>query len=800
MLLASRLFGGKVTSAKLHLCWLFIGMALLMPYRPAMISEPPLPAVPRESMVYAPVSQATYIAQDLLATWSGFRDEPFLITAQQALGAQATQAQPSVATPIEAQVPVTASPARIDISLQQILVAIWAAGAAFFAMFFTLRHLRFVRAIKRHSIEITCGAAFGALRLIRCHLGIRRKVRLAICPIITVPVMHGLFRPTISLPYRDVDEEQLHLMLLHEALHIKRGDIFARLICLGALTIHWFNPLVHIMNRKALEEQEKACDDAVILHAGSQNRAMYSQTLLDAAKHSVDHSPVLSFSLTSGGKKMKDRLANIMFRARPKRWVLVSFTAIMLSIVMTFGLVGCGETARDEAFVWPQSIDGQSPFYGETLTIAVMFDGLTLNFNTLARGYMQQNPGVTIEVINLADFSLDAADLESARDRIGLELMAGTAPTLIDNFFAADFGLTTLVDYMHPATARHFADWLPIIAADPYFNEDEWYMHVFEALTRDGRLLGFPIAYDLRAGSTYVLANATIPELVEEFRGRETITLTEMLEIHSRIAPTLDRPMYLESRFDVFTAVEQRIDDFFDFETGRVEFATPEFIDFITHAREITSPWRTPNVGMFDPINFGDLGNRQVDAFESQNYLFRRTWTIDFHIFSIADEDIPFVYPVFLTNDHGEMLLRPYNTMLLNATATDTQKALAMDFLRFSMASNFALITRHPGVSLNASNIRLNNSWTQYWASASFTLPRWRDWQLTEGRYRTIDDIIIPNVEAAAQMPMRDGRYAPEVVREIIREAMHQFHDGLITAEQAANDLQNRIALVIMEL
>ena len=803
LVLLGKAFDRKTSPSMRHLCWLIVVASLLIPYRLALL--PQLPSAQTETPLH--VFQPTYVAGDWMDRWSSFRNDmqatssandfAMTVTGQPGvtIGGAETGGAPSIE--VAAEIAVTPYPVHNEISPGQILVLVWAAGAAVFVLVFVLRHLRFVRAINKFGKELHDGAVYDMLRLIRCHVGIKREVRLIVCPIITVPIMHGLFRPTIVLPEQYVygygceyvNEEQLQLMLLHEALHIKRGDILARLICLAAVAIHWFNPLVHIMNRIAMEESEKACDDAVIAHAGNKSRILYSQTLLSAAGQSTRHNGVLGFSLTSGGRKMKNRLINIMFRKRPKRWVLISFTAMLMAVVMAFGLVGFAAAEHEAPFAWPKSFEGQNPFYGETITVAVPW--MPEFFTGFAQEYQWRNPGVTIEIIYLDD-------IYSAREQIGLDLIAGNAPTLI---------MGNLVDYHHPMVRPLFVDWLPIIYADPNFNEEDWFMNVFEALTRDGRLMGFPISYH-GAGSSFIVANSTIPGLAEEMAGRQSISFNEMMEIHSRISPTLDTTMYMERSFDVLTAVTDNIDRFLDFETGRVEFSSPEFINLITQAREITGPGR--NFGASQLFNWYEAGNRQVTATLAQQYLFRKISLLDIDNFGVFEEDLIFVNPLPYTNDRGELLIAPQQTMVLSADASNTQQALAMDFIRF--------ITVPPSgqgddrLHHNRFTAFLNRIYTSpARGHASSVFPYTLDW--TPSRFSVFDgwrwagegwheavETIVAYANASGEMPMRDTRYAPEIVRYVIREVLHQFHDGQITAEQAANVLQDRVSHMLLEM
>ena len=486
-----------------------------------------------------------------------------------------------------------------------------------------------------------------------------------------------------------------------------------------------------------------------------------------------------------------------------KRWISLAIV-VLTAIIMT----SCGDAEHDEPFIWPESIDGQSPFYGETLTVGVHFNASFLD--RVARHYEIRNPGVTIEIINMDPnmgvVSIWQADLTGVREDMGVQLMAGTAPILIEGF---------LVDYLNPMTIPFFADWLPIMEADPNFHEENWHMNVFDAMSRDGRLLGFPIAFDLPFGSSYFTINSTVPGLADEFAGRQYISLADMMEIHSRVSPTLARPMYMTRDFDLLMAVESSIDDFFDFETGRVEFNTPEFINFISHARELTSPGRE-----FAPASmpfFLEVGDRGHMTFSSQRYMFRRVWAVNYESFGVFEEDLFFINPLPYTNQQGELLIAPWRTFALNANATQAQQALALDFLRFVLELRLEPLPEAPLDArlrvLAMHYLYINTSGTYASPLRSGTrfmfeyLPnhyqeRFQElgWQPIDGDWPQAFETMITRAEITKEMPMQDTRYAPDVIRNAVREILRQFHDGLITAEQAANDLQNRVTLIIMEL
>ncbi len=89
----------------------------------------------------------------------------------------------------------------------------------------------------------------------------------------------GLFRPVIYLP-SGLGERERSYILLHEMVHIRRGDQIFRLAFFVALCLHWFNPFAWVAFAFSEKDMEMSCDEAVIRKAGSGIKKEYSASLL----------------------------------------------------------------------------------------------------------------------------------------------------------------------------------------------------------------------------------------------------------------------------------------------------------------------------------------------------------------------------------------------------------------------------------------------------------------------------------------------------------------------------------------
>ncbi|MBI1901610.1 MAG: M56 family metallopeptidase [Planctomycetia bacterium] len=91
-------------------------------------------------------------------------------------------------------------------------------------------------------------------------------------PLTLAPFSLGLFRPVIVLPdglAGNLSEEQLRYVLLHEAAHIRRLDLWVALLQFFCTALFWWNPLRRAVHRRIERLREQICDDFVICAGGS---------------------------------------------------------------------------------------------------------------------------------------------------------------------------------------------------------------------------------------------------------------------------------------------------------------------------------------------------------------------------------------------------------------------------------------------------------------------------------------------------------------------------------------------------
>lgn len=224
--------------------------------------------------------------------------------------------------------------------LPQLLVIIWAVGAAVFSLHRLYVWVRFCRFTKAVSTPVTDRSVLGLLEICKRHKAVRVPVKLKICPHVGGPVLIGALHPTILLPGEDIPERELRLILTHELTHCKRKDLLYKLVLLAVRTLHWFNPLVHLLSKQAGELCELSCDEAVVRGMNGTQRKEYGLTILNRMEATLCGCPDISSSFSVGKEKLKRRLQFIVNLNQPKNRLLLG-VCLAAAVSVTGIIVAC---------------------------------------------------------------------------------------------------------------------------------------------------------------------------------------------------------------------------------------------------------------------------------------------------------------------------------------------------------------------------------------------------------------------------------------------------------------------------
>ncbi|MCM1049878.1 MAG: M56 family metallopeptidase [Clostridiales bacterium] len=269
-------------------------------------------------------------------------------------------------------------------------------------------------------------AVYGIIKYIK----LRRRLKTAVCesgnifvsPDIETPFVCGIVVPKIYLPSTLGDEEKRYI-LLHEQIHIKRGDHIFRLAGFVALCLHWFNPLVWLAFFISGRDMEMSCDEAVIRKIGNGVKKEYSASLLSLAS---GRKIVLGIPLAFGEGDTKSRIKNILKFKKPAK--IATAVIAIACVIAVIALVANPKRTEDGGASLNSAEDGGNSLSSKDASeiadslVQVIYYGVVLEVEIDGnRQMIVKIPGCDMEIpeadeiypyIEIEDFSgLKAGDL-----------------------------------------------------------------------------------------------------------------------------------------------------------------------------------------------------------------------------------------------------------------------------------------------------------------------------------------------------------------------------------------------------
>ena len=244
--------------------------------------------------------------------------------------------------------------------LMSALLGVWFAGFLLIMAWKTAEHLLFRRRVLRNAEKLKVplwDEVFAQVCPNRNRPPLYRSREAA------TPLTIGLFagNRVVVLPVRDYTDEELRLVLMHEAVHIARFDAVPKLGLVSMAAFCWFNPLVWLAIRRSAEDIELSCDEAVTLGAGEAERRRYADLILSSAGDERGFTTCLSARASS----LRYRLRQIMKPAAKRSGaLLIGFAAFFL-------ILGCGHIA----FAYGGGTGEELIFGGQDTSLYTVSDG-----------------------------------------------------------------------------------------------------------------------------------------------------------------------------------------------------------------------------------------------------------------------------------------------------------------------------------------------------------------------------------------------------------------------------------------
>jgi beta-lactamase regulating signal transducer with metallopeptidase domain len=214
---------------------------------------------------------------------------------------------------------VIADPPPASLAWSQIAAGAWFIVTLMLVLACIAAHLAWRRKVFRVSATPSC--ALSELFADCCRaLGLSQTPRLVASPALENPVVTGVAQPCVIVPAgieSSLTPAELRHVLLHEAAHVRRGDLWWQCAWFGVLAAHWFNPLVWLAMRLARADREAACDATALTALPGDGRLDYGTTLLriqERLSHSA--SPRFVPAIAGSTDLLRERILDISRHGR----------------------------------------------------------------------------------------------------------------------------------------------------------------------------------------------------------------------------------------------------------------------------------------------------------------------------------------------------------------------------------------------------------------------------------------------------------------------------------------------------
>lgn len=257
--------------------------------------------------------------------------------------APAEETMPSRRVMIEIPAQMTtpiANESEKSITLLDILAFVWMIGSLIFISMHLASYLFYKRQVVGRGTIIEDAGILHQISELKHELNITGTVRAVEYPEADSPMIIGFLKPVLVLPEVQYSSEEQFFILKHELVHLKRGDVFFKLLFVAANALHWLNPLIWIMQKEAGVDMELSCDERVTRGADYAMRKAYTETLLSTLHKRGTKKAVLSTQFYGGKQIMKKRFKNILTKNSKKNGIAILICAIILTISCGT-LLGC---------------------------------------------------------------------------------------------------------------------------------------------------------------------------------------------------------------------------------------------------------------------------------------------------------------------------------------------------------------------------------------------------------------------------------------------------------------------------
>lgn len=241
-----------------------------------------------------------------------------------------------------------------------LVVVIWAAIALFRLSMKCLKYRNGRNAILSIAEKCSRDNLEQVVKELRSELHIKRKIEIYEVKDVDLSFTIGVLKPVIFLQNQCKDED-LKLILKHELLHVQRGDLAVKLIMELVSCLHWFNPLIYLLQDEISSVCETACDECLTSDINEKAGLSYAMVLIESTNQAKEKMAAGN-TLTDEFENTKERVYKIMERKNVKAWEKIIAAGIFAVLLFVDSLTAL---AYPNVYHVQETTDEVAGFYVE---------------------------------------------------------------------------------------------------------------------------------------------------------------------------------------------------------------------------------------------------------------------------------------------------------------------------------------------------------------------------------------------------------------------------------------------------
>jgi len=220
-----------------------------------------------------------------------------------------------------------------DLKVSSILIIIWAFGC----LAMLVKYINSYVYLSRVLSVLQCNDLSENFVNIR---GIQKNIKIVKADLPNAPFSFGLKNKYIVIPVREIEEQDLNYVLIHEMQHIKNGDLTIKFFVNIIRCIYWWNPIIYLLYSQIDYLLELRVDSIISEHWTQEERFDYINCLCSIAQNNKKKT-YREVSMTFVTRRSLTLLHRVKyFIATPPKTSVATWCVIVILIVyLSFGFV-----------------------------------------------------------------------------------------------------------------------------------------------------------------------------------------------------------------------------------------------------------------------------------------------------------------------------------------------------------------------------------------------------------------------------------------------------------------------------